>query len=63
MLDNVRRFGKSSVGDDRSPSGGTFASAGVLLAKGICPLGRQRHRPSRKTASLRDEGVLRRLVA
>jgi len=32
------------------------------LAKGIRPLGRQRHRPSSDTASLGDEGVKGRLV-
>jgi hypothetical protein len=36
--------------------------AGVPLAKGIRPLGRQCHRPSSNTASLGDEGVKGRLV-
>src|ERR1700722_3620306 len=36
--------------------------AGVPLAKGIRPLGRQCHRPSSNTASLGDEGVMGRLV-
>ncbi len=49
-------------GGDRSPSCGTSAPAGVPLAKGIRPLGRQCHRPSSNTASLGDEGVKGRLV-
>ena len=49
-------------GGDRSPSCGTAAPAGVPLAKGIRPLGRQCHRPSSDTASLGDEGVKGRLV-
>jgi hypothetical protein len=49
-------------GGDRSPSCGASAPAGVPLAKGIRPLGRQCHRPSSNTASLGGQGVKGRLV-
>ena len=59
VLDEDQRLRKSLFhGGGRSPSCGTSAPAGVPLAKGIRPLGRQCHRPSSNTASLGDEGVM-----
>src|SRR6201996_3110115 len=47
VLDEDRAPGEEFAhGGDRSPSCGTSAPAGVPLAKGIRPLGRQCHRPS-----------------
>ena len=62
LLSHDKQLRQLKARPDRSPSCGTSAPAGVPLAKGIRPLGRQCHRPSSNTASLGDEGVMGRLV-